>query len=364
MNRRKVLLAGMGAAVAAGAGVAAGLRGTGTAEEHAEAAARVRAALSEAPELAELVRFATLAPNGHNTQPWRFRIAAERIEVLPDFSRRTPVVDPEDHHLYVSLGAAAETAAIAAAAVGRPADVSFLPGNDGTLRVDLGNGTPAPSPLFAAIPVRQSTRAEYDGRPLDAGELASLAAAADLPGVSVTLVTDRAAMTRIAELVIEGNTRQMADPAFVQELKDWIRFNPRQAIARGDGLFAGGSGNPSLPGWLAGTLFGLVFRAGPENAKYAAQVASSAGIAVFFAERNDRDHWTRVGRAFQRFALQATAMDVRTAHLNQPVEVAELRGALADEAGAPGAQPFLAIRFGRGPLMPYSLRRPVADVVV
>jgi hypothetical protein len=277
MNRRKVLLAGMGAAVAAGAGVVAGLRGTGTAEEHAEAAARVRAALSEAPELAELVRFATLAPNGHNTQPWRFRIAAERIEVLPDFSRRTPVVDPEDHHLYVSLGAAAETAAIAAAAVGRPADVSFRPGNYGTLRVDLGNGSPAPSPLFAAIPVRQSTRAEYDGRPLEAAELAALTAAPDQPGVSVTLVTDRTAMARIGELVVEGNTRQMADPAFVQELKHWIRFNPRQAIARGDGLFAGGSGNPSLPGWLAGTMFGLVFRAGPENAKYAAQVASSAG---------------------------------------------------------------------------------------
>jgi hypothetical protein len=364
MNRRKVLLGASATAVAAGAGVAVSVRGMGTAADHGEAAARVRAALSEAPEVAELVRYATLAPNGHNTQPWRFRIATDRIEVLPDFTRRTPVVDPEDHHLSISLGAAAETAAIAAAAVGRPAEVTFLPEADGILRVTLGNGAPAPSPLFDAIPLRQSTRSDYDGRPLEAAELAALAAAAEQPGVEVALVTDRAAIDRIAELVIEGNTRQMSDPAFVQELKDWIRFNPRQAIARGDGLFAGGSGNPSLPDWLAGPMFALAFREGPENAKYAAQIASSAGIAVFFAERDDRDHWTRVGQAFQRFALQAAAMEVRTAHLNQPVEVAELRGALAEAAGAPAARPFLVIRFGRGPLMPYALRRPVAEVIV
>jgi nitroreductase len=364
MNRRKALLGAGATVAAAGAGVVVNLSGMGTAADHAEAAARVRATLAEAPEVSELVRYATLAPNGHNTQPWRFRIAADRIDVLPDFTRRTPVVDPEDHHLYVSLGAAAETAAIAGSAVGRPAEVTFLPETDGMLRVDLGNGTPAPSPLFEAIPQRQSTRADYDGRPLEPEELAALAAAAEQPGVDVAQVTDRAAIDRIAELVIEGNTRQMTDPAFVEELRSWIRFNPRQAIARGDGLFAGGSGNPSLPDWLAGPLFGLVFRAGPENAKYAAQIGSSAGIAVFFADRDDRDHWTRVGRAFQRFALQATAMEVRTAHLNQPVEVTELRGALADAAGASGARPYLAVRFGRGPLMPYALRRPVAEVIV
>ncbi|MGH1559991.1 hypothetical protein ACRAWD_24530 [Caulobacter segnis] len=33
------------------------------------------------------------------------------IEILPDLSRRTPVVDPDDHHLFVSLGCALETPA-------------------------------------------------------------------------------------------------------------------------------------------------------------------------------------------------------------------------------------------------------------
>ncbi len=60
-------------------------------------------------DIVELLRYATLAANGHNTQPWRFRVGDHRVDILPDFSRRTPIVDPDDHHLYASLGCAAET---------------------------------------------------------------------------------------------------------------------------------------------------------------------------------------------------------------------------------------------------------------
>ena len=52
----------------------------------------------------ELVRCATLAPSSHNTQCWKFRLGERRIAILPDVSRRCPAVDPDEHHLYVSLG--------------------------------------------------------------------------------------------------------------------------------------------------------------------------------------------------------------------------------------------------------------------
>ena len=59
----------------------------------------------------ELVRYATLTPSGHNTQCWKFCIAANAITILPDLTRRTPVVDPDDHHVFVSLGCALENMA-------------------------------------------------------------------------------------------------------------------------------------------------------------------------------------------------------------------------------------------------------------
>ena len=90
---------------------------------------------------------------------------------------------------------------------------------------------------------------------------------------------------------------------------------------------------------------------------------SSAGIAVFVGATADKAGWIEVGRAYQRFALQATALGIRNAHLNQPVEVPSLRPQLANLLGLPGQRPDLVIRFGRGPTLPPSLRRPVQSVL-
>lgn len=70
------------------------------------------------PDHLNLVRHATLAASSHNTQPWKFRREHSAITILPDWSRRCPVVDPDDHHLYASLGCAAENLLLAAQATG------------------------------------------------------------------------------------------------------------------------------------------------------------------------------------------------------------------------------------------------------
>jgi hypothetical protein len=63
-------------------------------------------------------------------------------------------------------------------------------------------------------------------------------------------------------------------------------------------------------------------------------------------------------------ALQATALGIRNAFLNQPVEVAALRPHFAAALGLGDQRPDLVVRFGRGPAMPRSLRRPVDAVLV
>ncbi|MCX5930345.1 MAG: Tat pathway signal protein, partial [Cyanobacteria bacterium] len=113
-----------------------------------------------APETRDLIRYATLAPNGHNTQPWRFHPGKNGIAIRPDFSRRTSVVDPDDHHVFVSLGCAAENLALAAAAAGRAGEIDFVPAGGGTVLVRFGTGNGGEQALFDAIPRRQSTRAD------------------------------------------------------------------------------------------------------------------------------------------------------------------------------------------------------------
>jgi hypothetical protein len=320
--------------------------------------------LGDSPSiLRELVRYATLAASSHNTQCWKFRAEERAISILPDLSRRCPAVDPDDHHLFVSLGCAIENLIQAALANGLKAEARFDATADGALRVALEPTKAVASPLFEAIPRRQCTRAEFDGKPLSNGELKLLEQAGTAKGVRVLLLTDRAAMEKVLEYVVQGNTAQMNDPAFVEELKAWIRFSDNEAVRTGDGLFARSSGNPSVPRWLGSPLFDLFFTAKSENDRYAMHVRSSAGIAVLASEADDKAHWVEAGRCYERFALQAAALGIRNAFLNQPVEVAALRSRFANILGIGGHRPDLVVRFGRGPEMPRSLRRPVQAVL-
>lgn len=363
MHRRQLLIAG-GSIAALGAGAAwFGARRMGSTDDAASAADAIRAPLPVKPEQRELVRFATLAPNGHNTQPWRFAARPGEIIIRPDFSRRTPVVDPDDHHLFVSLGCAAENLGLAGAARGKRGDIVFDDAGDGAIGLAYRPAAANSSALFDAITKRQSTRADYDGRPVSAADMHMLAAAAMVPGVDMILITDRPAMDRIRDLVVTGNSTQMADQAFVRELKSWLRFSPRHATATGDGLFSVASGNPSLPEWLGPRFFDMFVTAASENDSYASQLRSSSGVAVFVGQRDDREHWALAGRACQRFALQATALGLKHAFINQPVEVASLRPELAALVGMTGRRPDIVIRFGHGALLPYSQRRPVASVL-
>lgn len=364
MTKRQALAGGGALALAGGGATFLGLRKLGSMEDYDAAVATTRAPLPMHAENRDLIRFASLAASGHNTQPWRFRADDRAIEVLPDISRRTPVVDPDDHHLFVSLGCAAENLKLAAGARGRPGRLRFEPAGEGSVVLTFGDAPADAAALFDAIPKRQSTRAEYDGRPISPADLRALAAAAVVPGVDLVLITERPLIYRVRDLVVAGNSVQLADEPFLRELKSWLRFSPREAVASGDGLFGAASGSPVLPDWLGPFLFDRTFRAAAENDKYARQIDSSAGVAVFVAQVADRDHWVRTGQACQRFALQATALGLSHAFVNQPVEVASLRPELASLVGLPGRRPDIVMRFGKGPELPFSARRPVDAVLM
>ena len=313
----------------------------------------------------ELVRCATLAPSSHNTQCWKFALEANgrSIGILPDLARRCPAVDPDDHHVFVSLGCATENLIQAALVHGLMGLARFDATGD-AVRVSLEATRAQTTPLFTAIAQRQCTRGDYDGKPLSQEELTLLQRAGSSDGVRLLLLTERSAMEQVLDRVIQGNTAQMADAAFVKELKAWIRFNGAEAVRTGDGLYSATSGNPNIPTWVGDLAFRWLFTPKGENDRYARQVRSSAGIAVFVGQAADKAHWVEVGRCYERFALQATALGIRNAFLNQPVEVAAVRPTFATALGLTGQRPDLVVRFGRGPVLPRSLRRPVESVLV
>ncbi|HKG27244.1 MAG TPA: hypothetical protein VKB09_16450, partial [Thermomicrobiales bacterium] len=127
------------------------------------------------------VSYAVLAPSGHNTQPWRFRLEDDAIELHADRTRALPVVDPDDRELTIACGAALLHLRLALEHAGILHEIELLPdGADVDLLarvrvVSFFPAQPEEDALFAAIPLRRTNRQPFDDRPLPVALASTLA---------------------------------------------------------------------------------------------------------------------------------------------------------------------------------------------
>ena len=311
----------------------------------------------------ELVRCATLAASGHNAQPWRFAMRSGVIRMYADYSRRLPVVDPHDRELWISLGCALENLLITARVEGYEGHVTYpAPGAD-FINIRLGPAVARSTPLFDAIRFRQNTRRPYDGRPIAAAILRELERLPVQTGIHLQILTVDGEREAVLEFIREGDAHQFADQAFVDELLAWIRFNKPEAVETRDGLYARCTGNPDVPRWL-GSLVVRTSGAMRQSRTDEAAIRSSAGFIAIISDQNDIASWIDTGRTYERLALAMTTRNIRSAFLNQPIEVPELRSQFQRHLNIGTAWPQLLLRFGYADLMPHSLRRPIEEMLV
>lgn len=315
-------------------------------------------------QIRECVRYAVLAPSGHNTQPWTFTVDGGCVEIRADRRRAMPVGDPQDRELAIGLGAATEHLVIAARHAGLRAVVTVHPhGERGCVRVSLRRGPVRSSELFDAIPLRHTNRRAYDGRPIPEADLQALAALVDEPGVGVTFLREREQIEQIVGLVAKGNDIQMRHRPFMDELISWIRFSRRSIETHRDGLTSRAVGRPAIPDWFGRLLMRHWFTPPRQTRLDAKLIRSASAIMVVSSKRNDERAWIDVGRAFDRILLGQTLRGIRSAHLNQNWQIPVLAEGLREAAGLGGAHPQLVLRIGYAAPLPHSPRRELDHVL-
>ena len=222
-----------------------------------------------------MIEQAVRAPSGHNTQPWTFRLFPDHIDILPDFSRALPVVDPDHRELFVSLGCAAENLCIAAAHKGWLGKVSTA--TDGIIHVELSRQDGIEAPHFEQIARRQTNRRCYNGSMIPDNTLALLKNIPIEPGIGIHLYQKGTqAFDDIAALVYEGNERQISDPAFKAELRQWMRYNRKHQDETADGLSYAVFGAPNLPRFMAEFIIAHSLDAARQNRTDRRNIASAS----------------------------------------------------------------------------------------
>lgn len=317
-------------------------------------------------QLRELVRYATLAPNAHNVQPWQFAVDPGAVRIFPDMSRAQPLSDPGDRELHLSLGCATENLVLAARRVGWDPTVEILPEDEDEpcIRVTFAEGSPAEGePLFDAIPLRQSNRRSYDGRPIPAGDLRAIEDSLGEEGVSARIYTEKADFERVIGVTEKGFAWQRSSKEFREELISWIRFSRADIIAHRDGLSSRATGRPTIPDWFGRIFFNVASVTGMEAREIAGKMRSSSAALVLVSEDNDPVTWVRAGRALQRIKLTATARGIVCAHLNNNWQWEATKGPAQEAFDLGEAHPHVTIRLGYAPPLPKAGRRPVEDVI-
>ncbi len=317
-------------------------------------------------QLRFLLKYAILAPSGHNTQPWLFRLADDGIEIYADRRRALAVVDPSDRELTMSCATALFHLRVAMRHFGIDPVVSLLPRSDHLdLMARIRPGA-AHEPtlndhrLFMAIKKRRTNREPFEDRAVPSPELDRLEMAARSEGAKLHVVRQTPQKRDLAALIAEADRRQASNPSFRRELAAWIHSN--RSTSR-DGIPGTAFGFGDLLS-LAGPFVVRTFNWGEGQAARDQQLAEGSPVLLVVTTPGDEPlDWLRAGQALDRVLLQAQAYDLHASYLNQPIEVPVLRPRVAKLVNT-DEHPQLILRMGYGSAIEPTPRRRIRDMMI
>lgn len=318
-----------------------------------------------AERLTFALRYAVLAPSSHNTQPWRFRLAGDAVEVYADRTRALAAIDPAGRELVMSCGAALFHLRVALRRFGYLAPTELLPdpaNPDLLARVELGDWhqpTRAEDELFHAIITRRTYRKRFEPIVVPQELVTSMQREAALCGARLRVVSDQQVKAQLADLIAQADRIQFADKRFRGELAAWVRDNHSNAH---DGIpgYALGLNEVSS---VAEPLVVRGFDVGGLQGSWDHKLADGAPALVALGTVGDTtEDWIKAGQAMARVLLRACANGVYASFLSQPIEVAELRPRVREALGMEEV-PQLLLRMGYATQGRPTPRRSVEEAI-
>jgi nitroreductase len=336
-----------------------------------------------------IVKAGILASSAHNTQPWRFRVSSDRIELFADAERHLGPFDTYRREQMLSLGCALENMVLAAQAQGFDPGVNLSPGVL-TIPVkaeavpaavlDLKRGERRESALFNAIGDRHTHRGAYDPSrsvPRDLLDEMQALVAGD-SAVRLILFVEGGRKSRLGQLTVSATEEIIADHDMAAASARWFRFDWASLQQQRDGITLDAVGLPPLINAAAKILPVPT----PEQADRQWLEATrdvhvkTATVLGLIAVRDLYDQPTTLaaGQAWQRLHLWATSRGLaaqpvnqaaervdREAELGRPPRMAE---ALSQVTGDAAWKPTFIFRMGYADRAArLSPRRPVSAVV-
>lgn len=313
--------------------------------------------------LHDAVEKAGRAPSILNTQPWRWRIHDDQLELLADRSRQVTSIDPDGRLLTLSCGAALHHARVTLAAAGHEAVVIRQPDPD---RPDLlaqirltGRHEVAWEDTFLhrSIRARRTDRRPFPAiAPVPADTNAALDRVAEAEHAWLHHVADEQVLylRAAADLAQRAET---ADDTYLRELRAWTQRRRTTGEGVPPDTFVAAVERP-VPLRDFSLDEEIMLHPGLGDDQYAEYL-------VLATAADEPADWLRAGEATSAVWLTATYRDLAVSVLSDVVEVPAARELLRSLLHRPGhPQLVLRIGFDMQPMPPKaSPRRPSEDII-
>ncbi|MGA8114774.1 MAG: nitroreductase family protein [Actinocatenispora sp.] len=296
--------------------------------------------------LAGALDAAVRAPSLYNSQPWHFRIGADRVEVRLDPSRMLPAADPGGRAARIACGAALYNLRLAMAVeLGHESEVRLLPDRADDLlvaQVRVGRArpaTPRERAQYCAIPRWRGNRHPFqDEEPVADAQHLALARAAAAQDCWLQVLTGTSPARRVAALIDEAGRVLDRDPAYRREA---------------------GPGTAGAVRAIDAVRASDVVQASDVRTRDTETVPS---LGILGGADDTPPVHVSIGQALQSVLLTATEGGLAVSLFSQPFEVPDARTRLRELAGRLGT-PYLVLRVGY-PTRPSAStpRLPVAAV--
>lgn len=323
------------------------------------------------PTLAQALRRAavraTLAPSVYNTQPWRFVLSGDALEVYADATRELGVLDPAGRQMVISCGCALFNARVSLHAagyrpiveryVGEPPSALLARVKVDPAAVGESGGDASIGVLDAAIESRHTNRRPFTEEPVSADMVDIAVAAATAEGGDLMPITrweDRLALAMLHQQVDE---RQNADPAYRAELRTWTG----DQAGRVDGVAA-----VSVPHADSDVHDDLPIRRfdsrGAGSLPAETESSRNQCLMLLGTDEDGPAAWLRAGEALERVLLELTRHGYAASPLTQAIEEPYSREMVRRELSLT-MHPHVLLRVGRAASTPATRRRRLVDVL-
>ncbi|OHV44877.1 hypothetical protein BBK14_30600 [Parafrankia soli] len=321
-------------------------------------------------EIQRVVALAVRAPSIHNTQPWRFELTADALELWADRRRQLAAIDPDGWALLISCGGALYLAGLGLAAEGWRTTTERMPDPtrpDLLARLRFEGRQPVKAHVHETVTAARRRRTER--RPFRPGAvptdlLGVLCVGVEDPSLYASLVLRPGDRLHLAVATSWADDLETNDPAYRAELTTWVRPD---ATDTGEGIppTAVAHTSPGRPRQTDVPVRDFAPGDPPTAAAGERMLDEQPAYLVLFSLDDDAASRLKAGEAYARLSVDAERLGLATSAMTQALDLPGVRNRVRILMTWPD-HPQMIMRVGWPPAVntaPQTPRRPVAAVL-